>query len=170
MVCIHIGNSSGHIWQTHSRFPKCLWMLDTQAWIQRLKEVSQTEKILVFPLADVCISKYSSVITCIALTMLVRWLVAYQCKISRKLHPNTSSTDLQTMMKNIDKFAARQAKPVLANTRNRHSHVLYKIDALKNLAKFKENCLCWSLVSNQAATLWKRYSSTVAFLWILQNV
>ena len=25
-ACIHIGNSSGHIGQTHSRFPKCLWM------------------------------------------------------------------------------------------------------------------------------------------------
>ena len=25
-VCIHIGNNSGHVGQTHSRFPKCLWM------------------------------------------------------------------------------------------------------------------------------------------------
>ena len=29
-VCIHIGNSSGHIGQTHSRFPKYLWMFDTE--------------------------------------------------------------------------------------------------------------------------------------------
>ena len=30
MVCIHIGNSSGHIEQTQSRFPKCLWMFETE--------------------------------------------------------------------------------------------------------------------------------------------
>ena len=29
-LCIDIGNSSGHIGQTHSRFPKYLWMLDTE--------------------------------------------------------------------------------------------------------------------------------------------
>ena len=29
-VCIDIGNSSGHIGQTHSRFPKYLWMFDTE--------------------------------------------------------------------------------------------------------------------------------------------
>ena len=29
LVCIHIGNSSGHIGQTHSRFPKYLRMSDT---------------------------------------------------------------------------------------------------------------------------------------------
>ena len=29
-VCIHIGNSSGRIGQTNSRFPKCLWMFDTE--------------------------------------------------------------------------------------------------------------------------------------------
>ena len=27
---IDIGNSSGHIGQTHSRFPKYLWMFDTE--------------------------------------------------------------------------------------------------------------------------------------------
>ena len=29
-VCIDIGNSSGHIRQTHSRFPKYLWIFDTE--------------------------------------------------------------------------------------------------------------------------------------------
>ena len=29
-VCINIGNSSAHIGQTHSQFPKCLWMFDTE--------------------------------------------------------------------------------------------------------------------------------------------
>ena len=29
-VCIHIGNSSGHIGQTHSRSRKYLWMFDTE--------------------------------------------------------------------------------------------------------------------------------------------
>ena len=31
-VCIHtgFGNNSGHIEQTHLRFPKCLWMFDTE--------------------------------------------------------------------------------------------------------------------------------------------
>ena len=29
-VCIHIGNNSGHIEQTHLRFPKYLWMFETQ--------------------------------------------------------------------------------------------------------------------------------------------
>ena len=30
-VCIHTGNSSGYIGQTHSRFPKYLWMFDTES-------------------------------------------------------------------------------------------------------------------------------------------
>ena len=30
-VCIHIGNSSAHIGQTHSRFPKYLWLLTMNA-------------------------------------------------------------------------------------------------------------------------------------------
>ena len=42
------------------------------------------------------------------------------------------------MMKNLDKFAAHQTRPNLANTRNSYSHMLYKIGILKNLAKFKE--------------------------------
>ena len=113
-----------------------------QARIQRLKEVSQTGKIPVFPLANVWVSKYTSVITCIALPTLVRWFGAHQCKTSWKLHPNTSNTDLQTLMKNIDKFAAHQTRSILANTRNSHSHMLYKIGILKSLAKFKENYLC----------------------------
>ena len=29
-VCIHIGDSSGHIGQTHLRFPKYLWTFDTE--------------------------------------------------------------------------------------------------------------------------------------------
>ena len=29
-LCIDTGNSSGHIGQTHSRFPKYLWMFDTE--------------------------------------------------------------------------------------------------------------------------------------------
>ena len=29
-VCMHIGNSSGHIGQIQSRFPKYLWMYDTE--------------------------------------------------------------------------------------------------------------------------------------------
>ena len=28
--CIHIENSSGHTGEAHSRFPKCLWMFDTE--------------------------------------------------------------------------------------------------------------------------------------------
>ena len=103
--------------------------------IQRLKEVNQTDMIPVFPLADVWISKYNSFITCIALPTLVRWLGAHQFKISRKLHPNTSNTDLQRMMKNIDKFAARQTRPILTNTRNSHSHMLYKKVVLKKYRK-----------------------------------
>ena len=30
----HIGNNSGRIEQTHLRFPKCLWMFDTQMLIK----------------------------------------------------------------------------------------------------------------------------------------
>ena len=56
--------------------------MSLQARMQRLKEVSQTNKIPVFPLADVWISKHTSVITCIALPALVHWLGAHQCKIS----------------------------------------------------------------------------------------
>ena len=33
-MVIHIGNNSGHIEQTHSRFPKCLCMFDTQMLIK----------------------------------------------------------------------------------------------------------------------------------------
>ena len=29
-VCMHIGDSSGYIGQTHSQFPKCLWMFATE--------------------------------------------------------------------------------------------------------------------------------------------
>ena len=57
------------------------------------------------------------------------------------------------MMKNIDKFAARQTRPILTNTRNGHSHMLYKIGVLKNLAKFKEKRLYWSVVFNRPTAL-----------------
>ena len=30
LVCIHIGNNSGYIEQTHLRFPKCLWIYETE--------------------------------------------------------------------------------------------------------------------------------------------
>ena len=44
------------------------------------------------------------------------------------------------MMQNINKFAARQTRPILTDTRSSHSHMSYKIgvliDVLKNLAKF----------------------------------
>ena len=29
-LCIDIVNSSGHAGQTHSRFPKCMWIFDTE--------------------------------------------------------------------------------------------------------------------------------------------
>ena len=35
-VCIHTGNSSEHIGQTHTRFPKCLWMFDTEWNVHRV--------------------------------------------------------------------------------------------------------------------------------------
>ena len=54
-------------------------------------------------------------------------------------------------MKNIDKFEARQTRPILTNTRNRHSNMLYKTGVLKNLAKFTEKHLRWSLFSNWSA-------------------
>ena len=60
------------------------------------------------------------------------------------------------MMKNIDKFAARQTRPILTNTRKSHSHMLYKIGVLKNLPKFTEKHLPWSLFSNRPAALCKR--------------
>ena len=154
------------LWIDFAHAPVILKQIQT--WIQRLEEVSPTDKIPVFPLVDVWISRYTSVITCIVLPTLVGWLGAHQCKISWKLQPNTSNTDLQTMMENIDKFAARQIRPILTNTRNSHSHMLYRIRVLKNLTKFKEKHLCSSVVSNWPATLWKRDS--VVFLWILRNV
>ena len=141
-----------------------------QARIQRVKEVIQTDKVLVSPLANVWISKYTSIINCIVLSTLVRWLGVHQCKISWKLHTNTSNTDLQTMMKNIDKFAARKTRPIVANTRNSHSHMLHKIGILKNPTKFKKKHLCRSLVFNQPATFWKGNSVTVVFLLVLRNV
>ena len=113
----------------------------------------------VLHLAGVWISRYTSVITCIALSKLVRWLGAHQCKISWNLHINTSNTDLQTMMEDIDKFAARQTRPILTNTWSSRS--LYKIGVLKNHKRCSEP-VHWSLFSNRPATLWKkrlRYSS-----------
>ena len=47
----------------------------------RLKEISQIDLIPVFPLAGVWISRFTSVITCIALSTLVRWLGAHQCSV-----------------------------------------------------------------------------------------
>ena len=108
-----------------------------------------------FPLAGVWISRYTSFITWIMLSTLVRWLGAHQCKISWKLRLNTSNTDLQTMMQNINKFAARQTRPVLTNTRSSRSHMLFKIGVLKNLAKLHGNT-CWSRFSNRHGTLWKK--------------
>ena len=96
-----------------------------------------------------------SIITCIALSKLVRWLAAHQFKISCKLYLNTSNTDLQAMMQNI-KFAACQTRPIFTNTRSSRSHMWYKIGVLKNLTKFKEKHLCWSLFSNQPASLWTK--------------
>ena len=57
------------------------------------------------------------------------------------------------MMKNIDKFAARQTRPIPTNIRNSHLHTLYKIGVLKNLAKFTQKHLCWSLFSNRPGSL-----------------
>ena len=59
-------------------------------------------------------------------------------------------------MQNIDKFAARQTRPILTNTRSSRSYMLYKIGALKNLAKFTEKHMCWSLFSNRPVPLWKK--------------
>ena len=75
---------------------------------------------------------------------------------ARKLHLNTSDTDLQKMMPNIDKSVSRQTRPFLTNTRSSRSHMLYKIGVLKNLAKFTEKHLCWSFFSNRPVTLWKK--------------
>ena len=77
-----------------------------QVWIQCSKEVSQTDYILVFNLAGVRISRYTSIVTCVVLSTLVCFLGAHQCKVSWKLHLNTLNTDLQSMMQTIDKFAA----------------------------------------------------------------
>ena len=41
------------------------------------------------------------------------------------------------MMQNIDKFAARQARPIFINTRSNRSHMSYR-GVLKILAEFKE--------------------------------
>ena len=30
LICMHIGNNSGHIEQTYLRFPKCLWIFDIE--------------------------------------------------------------------------------------------------------------------------------------------
>ena len=101
-------------------------------------------------------------------TTLVRWKGAHQCKISSKLHLNNLNTDLQSMMQNVDKFAARQTRSIVTNTRSSRSHMLYKTGVLKYLAKFTEKHLCWSLfnkdVGLRSSTLLKRHSNTGAFL------
>ena len=109
-----------------------------------------------FPLAGVWISRYTSIVTCIALSTLVCWLGAHQCKISWKLHLNTSNTDLQTMMQNIDKFAARQTRPILTNTRssrNIHQRCSLRKGVLINFAIFTRKHLCQSLFFNEVTGL-----------------
>ena len=60
------------------------------------------------------------------------------------------------MMQNINKFAARQTRSILTNTRSSHKYMLYKIGALKNLMKFTEKHTRWSLFFNRLVTLWKK--------------
>ena len=60
------------------------------------------------------------------------------------------------MMQNIDKFAARQTGPIFTNIRSSRSYLLYKIGGLKNLEKFTEKHMCWSLFSYRPATLSKK--------------
>ena len=57
-----------------------------QAWIQRFKEVSQTDYVPGFTLAAAWISRSTSIIICIELWTLIHWLGAHQCKISWRLH------------------------------------------------------------------------------------
>ena len=127
-----------------------------------------------FPIACVWISRYTPVIISIAWSTLVLWLGVNQCKISWKLRLNISNKNLQTMMENIDKFAARQTRPILTNTRSSRLHVLYKIGVLKNLAKIHGQTPVLEFLFNKGAalrpsTLLKRHSSAGFFLWILRN-
>ena len=65
---------------------KTAYRINSQVRIQRFKEVSQAYYVPVFPFAAVWISRSTSVIICVALSTLVRWLGARQCEISQKLH------------------------------------------------------------------------------------
>ena len=98
------------------------FMLVVQVQIERLKDVTQTCLVLVFPLADVWISRYTSIIYHVATSqsILVCCLCAHQCKISWKLHLNgktkTSNTDLQSIMEKISESSVGQIRPIAANT------------------------------------------------------
>ena len=66
-------------------------------------------------------------------------------------------------MKNMDKFAARQTRPILTNARSSRSHMLYKTSVLKNLTKFTKEALVLESLFNKVvdlrpSTLLKRHS------------
>ena len=80
------------------------------------------------PLAAAWISRSTSVIICVELFTLIHRLDAHQCKIWRleKLHLSGKTQYfkyyLQWILQNINKFAAGQTKPILANTKSSRSH------------------------------------------------
>ena len=55
------------------------------------------------------------------------------------------------MMANIDKYGARQTRPILTNTRSSGLHVLYKIGALKRSQNSQKKHLCWSVFNKGVA-------------------
>ena len=77
-----------------------------------------------FPLSTVWISRQTSVIISLAFSTLVSWLDAHQCKISRNLHLNTLTTDLQSTMQNIDKYVVGQTRHILTNPKSNRSYVI----------------------------------------------
>ena len=85
--------------------------------IQRFIDVSQTDQVPEFLLVAVGYQDLH------LLSTLIRWLGANSAKsvencISvEKL--NTLNTDLQSILQNINKFAASQTRPILTNTRSK---------------------------------------------------
>ena len=154
------------IFYYHFKFLVCLIQLSRRGYSVKRRLVKLT-RFQCFPLK---VSGYQDIppssLALRSQRQCVGWVLISVKSVANCILPNTG---LQTM-KNIDKFAACQTRPILTNTRNSHSHMLYKTGVLKNLAKFTEKHLWWSLFSNWPATFWKRDSGTVVFLWILQNV
>ena len=94
-----------------------------QARIQRFKEVSQTDQVPGFPLAAAWISRSTSVTICVELsTLIIDWVLISAKSAEGCISVKRLITDLQSILENINNFAACQTRFILTNTRSSRSN------------------------------------------------